>query len=76
MPFRALQSAFPIDAHLALCVGRLDPQKGLPDLLDAAERVIAQRPDWHLALAGDGPSRDWLLEQIAQRPRLRNKSTG
>ena len=41
----------PDDAHLALYVGRLDPQKGLPDLLDAAERVIRERPDWHLALA-------------------------
>ena len=27
----------PEDAHLALYVGRLDVQKGLPDLLDAAE---------------------------------------
>ncbi len=60
----------PDDAHLALCVGRLDPQKGLPDLLDAAERVIARRPDWHLALAGDGPDRDWLLGQLAGRPAL------
>ncbi|MGP0064860.1 MAG: glycosyltransferase [Isosphaeraceae bacterium] len=57
----------PADAHLALCVGRLDPQKGLPDLLDAAERVIAQCPTWHLAMAGDGPDRDWLLGQLAGR---------
>ena len=38
----------PENAHFALYVGRLDPQKGLPDLLDAAEQVIAQRSDWHL----------------------------
>ncbi len=63
----------PDDAHLALYVGRLDPQKGLPDLLQAAERVIDQRSDWHLALAGDGPSRHWLLEQLAQQPALREK---
>jgi len=62
----------PDGAHLALCVGRLDVQKGLPDLLDAAEQVILQRPDWHLALAGDGPSRAWLLSQLAERPRLRD----
>jgi glycosyltransferase involved in cell wall biosynthesis len=62
----------PDDAHLALCVGRLDPQKGLPDLLDAAERVIARRPDWHLALAGDGPERAWLLEAIEGRTLLRD----
>jgi len=64
----------PEDAHLALCVGRLDPQKGLPDLLRAAKRVISQRPDWHLALAGDGPSRAWLLEQLAENPQLREKT--
>ncbi len=57
--------------HLALCVGRLDPQKGLTDLLSAAEQVIAERPHWHLALAGDGPSRAWLLEQLAARHALR-----
>jgi glycosyltransferase involved in cell wall biosynthesis len=64
----------PDDGHVALYVGRLDPQKGLPDLLTAAERVIAQRPAWHLALAGDGPSRPWLLEQLATHPRLREKT--
>jgi len=63
----------PDDAHLALHVGRLDAQKGLPDLLDAAEQVIARRPDWRLALAGDGPARDWLLGQLAARPALRDR---
>ena len=33
----------PDNAHLAIYVGRLDPQKGLPGLLDAAERVIRER---------------------------------
>jgi len=60
----------PEDAHLALAVGRLDPQKGIPDLLTAAERVILQNPAWHLALAGDGPCRGWLLEQLAAHPFL------
>jgi glycosyltransferase involved in cell wall biosynthesis len=63
----------PDDAHLALYVGRLDPQKGLPDLLNAAERVIAHRPDWHLALAGDGPHSGWLERQVAERAPLRDK---
>ena len=45
----------PENAHLVLSVGRLDHQKGLPDLLDAAEQVIAQRSNWHLAMAGDRP---------------------
>ncbi len=61
----------PDDAHLAIYVGRLDPQKGLPGLLDAAERVIRERRDWYLALAGDGPSRDWLVGQLSERPLLR-----
>ncbi len=60
----------PDGAHLALHIGRLDRQKGLPDLLEAAEYLIPKRPDWHLALAGDGPYRNWLLEQIANRPKL------
>jgi glycosyltransferase involved in cell wall biosynthesis len=64
----------PENAHLALYVGRLDLQKGLPDLLEAAERVTAQRPDWHLALAGDGPSRSWVLEQLVKHPRLAEKA--
>ena len=60
----------PENAHFALSVGRLDHQKGLPNLLDAAEQVIVQRPDWHLALVGDGPRRDWLLRQLSDRAPL------
>jgi starch synthase (maltosyl-transferring) len=60
----------PDDAFLAVTVGRLDAQKGLPDLLSAAEQVAAARADWRLAIIGDGPRRDWLREQIADRPHL------
>jgi starch synthase (maltosyl-transferring) len=63
----------PEHAHLAIFVGRLDAQKGLPDLLSAAERVIAERPDWYLAIVGDGPERPWLIEQISTRPLLRDR---
>ena len=34
--------------------------------------MIARRPDWHLALAGDGPERAWLLEAIDGRAALRD----
>jgi starch synthase (maltosyl-transferring) len=63
----------PEGAHLALSIGRLNVQKGLPDLLDAAERVInrAGRLDWHLVLVGDGPERPWLLAQLEARPALK-----
>jgi starch synthase (maltosyl-transferring) len=60
----------PETAHLALYVGRLDLQKGLPDLLDAAQRLVNARPNWHLALAGDGPTRSWLVAQIDNRKGL------
>jgi starch synthase (maltosyl-transferring) len=60
----------PPGAHLAVSIGRLDVQKGLADLLDAAEWVIARRPDWHLVLVGDGPERGWLLARLAARPAL------
>src|SRR5262249_24370292 len=69
-PAAAIAPGIPDDAPLALFVGRLDAQKGLPDLLDAAERVIARRPGWHLAIAGDGPERDRLAADLAGRPTL------
>ena len=61
----------PDSAHLALYLGRLDTQKGLPDLILAAKRVLTHRPDWHLALAGDGPSRGWLLDRLAECDHLK-----
>jgi starch synthase (maltosyl-transferring) len=63
----------PENAHLAVWIGRLDPQKGLPELMRAALEVTALRPDWYLALAGEGPRRGWLLDQLATHPRLREK---
>jgi starch synthase (maltosyl-transferring) len=47
----------PQKAHVALFVGRMDRQKGLDDLLEAATEVVrVPLPvEWHLALAGDGP---------------------
>ncbi len=60
----------PPDGFCALFVGRLDVQKGLPTLIDAAERVGAERPDWRLVLVGDGPERPWLEKRIAGNPAL------
>ena len=60
----------PKRAHLALCIGRLEVQKGLPYLFEAAERVIASCPDWYLLLVGDGPERDWVRRRIDETPAL------
>ena len=43
-----------------LFVGRLDPVKGLPVLLQAMSALVTQRRDVHLHIAGDGPMRSDL----------------
>ncbi|MCA1685550.1 MAG: glycosyltransferase, partial [Planctomycetia bacterium] len=60
----------PAGAFLALYAGRLHGQKGISVLMDAAESVIASRGDWHLAVAGDGPLRPWLVGRLAGSPGL------
>jgi glycosyltransferase involved in cell wall biosynthesis len=47
----------PLDRPVVLFVGRLEPQKGLVELLDAFGRVRASRPEAMLVLVGDGVSR-------------------
>lgn len=58
---------------LVVCVGRLDVQKGIPVLLDAAERVAAVCPDWHLAMVGDGPERGRLERIVVSSPSLQSR---
>jgi teichuronic acid biosynthesis glycosyltransferase TuaC len=48
----------PADRPLILFVGRLEPQKGVEELLLAFEEVLASRPDAMLALVGAGPLKD------------------
>ena len=60
----------PTHAVLTLYVGRLDPQKGLDTLLDAAAIVARACPDWHLALVGAGPIRAALEAKAASLPDL------
>jgi starch synthase (maltosyl-transferring) len=57
--------------HIALFVGRLDAQKGLPYLLDAAEIVAAKIPNWHLVMIGrEGSESDWFRQRLAESPAL------
>jgi glycosyltransferase involved in cell wall biosynthesis len=46
-----------VPGPLILFVGRLEPQKGFAELLQAFDRVHPVRPDVTLALVGDGVSR-------------------
>jgi glycosyltransferase involved in cell wall biosynthesis len=45
-------------AELVLGVGRLDPQKGWPDLLDAMATVVVSRPRAHLLIVGGAQQGD------------------
>jgi glycosyltransferase involved in cell wall biosynthesis len=50
-----------------LSVGRLDPEKNPLLLLDIAELLRGGDRRWSLGIAGDGPLRDAVEEQIAER---------
>ena len=54
-------------AYDMIFVGRLVANKGLPILLDAFERVRAQRPEATFLIVGRGPSERWLHQTIRQR---------
>jgi starch synthase (maltosyl-transferring) len=72
-PMARTELGLPGDVHVALSIGRLEVQKGLPFLLDAAERVIERRRDWRLIMVGDGPERDWLRRRVDASPLLKGR---
>jgi glycosyltransferase involved in cell wall biosynthesis len=45
-------------------VARMAPQKGLSVLLQAAEQLLRKYRNIHFILAGDGPLKDSLMEQV------------
>lgn len=49
------------------CVARLAPQKGLPVLVDAAERLKREGVQFKIVVIGDGPLRGWLEKAIRER---------
>lgn len=55
------------DRPLILSVGRLHAQKGYGDLISAAAKLAAREPAPLFVIAGDGPARDDLERQIAER---------
>ena len=55
------------DERTVVAMGRLSREKGFDLLLDAFARVAVQHPQWRLEIAGDGPERVALQQQIDQR---------
>lgn len=56
----------PADARLVVYVGRLVPEKGLRELLEAARQLAPTMPDLRIALVGEGPMRAELTALAAQ----------
>lgn len=48
---------------VCITVGRLVPVKGQSDLIDALPDVLAEYPDTHILIVGEGELRDDLLQQ-------------
>lgn len=44
--------------------GRLEQQKGLPQLLQIWQKVYMTHPDWNLEVYGTGPQRDWFEKEV------------
>ncbi len=65
---RRRTTSLPWDGPVILFLGRLSPQKGVLEILDAFERAYQRRPDAHLVLAGpDQGSYGILAREKASR---------
>ncbi|MBI3861746.1 MAG: glycosyltransferase [Planctomycetia bacterium] len=57
----------PPGSETLLTIGRLDRQKGLATLVEAAARVIPKHPNVHFLLVGEGPERGPIENLIQQK---------
>ncbi len=64
------------DARLVVYVGRLVPEKGLRELLDACAVLVREDPRLQLALVGEGPMRGEIDARLAALPALRIRLPG
>jgi glycosyltransferase involved in cell wall biosynthesis len=58
-------SLIPAGARLLLAVGRLVPEKQFDGLIDCFGELARTRPDWHLAILGEGSERERLERRRA-----------
>lgn len=58
------------DAEVVTYVGRLVPEKGLRELLDACRTLASTRPRLRLVLVGEGPMREEIAARLAADPSL------
>jgi glycosyltransferase involved in cell wall biosynthesis len=65
-----------VDARVVLFVGRLEPQKGIRELLDAFECVRARMPGATLVLVGDGVSAAEVRARVARWGKGEGQSAG
>lgn len=68
-----LEALFPIRPRLIVgAAGRFSPEKGFGVLVSAAGEVVNANPEAGFVLFGEGPLRDQLARQIAERGLERN----
>jgi glycosyltransferase involved in cell wall biosynthesis len=60
------RTATPERVERLLFLGRLDPEKGVFELVDAFARVQAGHPSLWLTFAGEGPARQELRSRVAE----------
>jgi glycosyltransferase involved in cell wall biosynthesis len=59
--------AIPDADRIVITVANIRPQKNYPDLLSAAERVLAERDDVHFVAVGQGPLLESTRDDVRRR---------
>lgn len=66
-PQKWLRDSFGLgDGPIAIYVGSLYKEKRLPFLIESAQMLQRELPEFELAIAGDGPERAWIETQAQQ----------
>ncbi len=56
----------PAERGILVCIGRLDPQKGIDWLIEQTPRLLAAETGYDLVLVGEGPLREELVALAAR----------